>query len=314
MAKKKILIPHKKYIQALMVNQMSSQALIQDLQSINLPIPHPPTVVKNIYNDLYKLNPDYFEAGDPKEPGMDWLEKLGIDSLYAYKFNVGIKEMDPGIKGAFKILDDPLMRRAIQALAFAKVNNEDIELIVNGKFDIGYASEDFEAFLNYFFNVSDWNYNDRVEFIQQETSQDSRRFYKLALEGDKPYLMWKLGLAPSRSFDDMLKEMFNDSFFNFKERMRHDPELAQRWGQLAVKLSDKIDKLEKDDNNREEFFQSLEFETDSFDQRDNDKIVNMNDILEKERPDLPEIDNTMSVEELVESISQTPTTPDTNEE
>lgn len=267
-----------------MVNGMSSQAIIYDLNQVTLPVPNPAELIQNLYEDLYKSNPDHFDEGDLANPDMDWLEDYGIAALYAYKFNKGCREMDPGIKGAFKMLDDPLMRRAIQSLAFAKVNDEDIELIVNGKFDIGYATEDFEAFLKYFFDVHDWSYNDRVEFIQFEKSAENKRFYKLAQEGDKPYLMWKLGLSPSRSFDDMLREMFNDSFYNFKERSRHDPELAQRWGTLAVKLSDKIDKLEKDDQSQQEFFQSFEFDTDSFETRE-PAIPGLDEVPEAPKPE-----------------------------
>jgi len=296
---KKLLIPHKRYIQVLMVGGLSSQAIIYDLNQMNLPIPHPAGLIQNLYKDLYNTNPDHFDEGDKDKPDMSWLEKLGLDSLFAYKFNKGCKKMDPGIKGAFKILEDPLMRRAIQSLAFAKVTNEDIELIVNGKFDIGYATEDFEAFLKYFFDVHDWNYNERVEFIQFEQSSDNKRFYKLALDGDKPYLMWKLGLSPSRSFDDMLREMFNDSFYNFKERSRHDPELAQRWGTLAVKLSDKLDKLDKDDLDREELFQNLEFDTDSFENREQ-TFPGAEEIEGAPTSDDLEIDDSISIEDLIE--------------
>ena len=282
-----------------MVRGLSSKALIQDLEALTLPIPNPAGLIKSLYSDLYKTNPDHFDMGDPLKPDMDWLEGLGIDSIYAYKYNLGCRAMDPGIKGAFRVIDDPLMRKAIQSLAFGKVTNEDIELIVNGKFDIGYASEDFEAFLKYFFDIHDWNFNERQEYMQLEQKSGYKRFYKLALEGDKPYLMWKLGLSPSRTYDDMLREMFDDSFYNFKERSRHDPELAQKWGTLAVKLSDKIEKNERDDKEKDEYFQSFQIETDNFEDKE-EPFPHISEFQDTEAVE----DGTVRIEDLLSAEDQ----------
>ena len=41
-----------------------------------------------------------------------------------------------GVSGSFKLLNDRLMYRLMTSLALANVNSEDIELIINGKYDI----------------------------------------------------------------------------------------------------------------------------------------------------------------------------------
>lgn len=54
-----------------------------------------------------------------------------------------------------------------------------------------------------------------------------RYFYNIALENDQNFLLWKLDLAPQKSYDAMLREMMNDSFYSFKELARKNPGDAQ---------------------------------------------------------------------------------------
>jgi len=174
--------------------------------------------------------------------------------MFSYQFKIEVPRGTDGIKGAFKIMNDPLMYRLITSLALANITEEDIELIVNGKYNIEYSSEDVQEFLHYFFNVADWSVGDKQQYLAQVDTPELKKFYKLALKGDKDYLLWKLGAAPDKSFDSMLTDMMTDSYYNFKERAKGDPELAQRWGALAVKLTDRIERLEKDTNDKKDFF------------------------------------------------------------
>ena len=59
------------------------------------------------------------------------------------------------VDGAFKLLNDPLMYRLITSMGLALITDEDIELIINGKFNMEYSAEDIKLFLKYFFNVSE---------------------------------------------------------------------------------------------------------------------------------------------------------------
>lgn len=179
--------------------------------------------------------------------------------MVAYLLKYDIPQGTLGIKGAFNLLNDPLMYRLITSLALAKMTDEDIELIVNGKYNVQYSAEDINEFLRYFFDVKKWSLNERAEYIELVDNTDLKKFYKLALRGDKDYLIWKLGVAPDKSFDLMLRDMMVDSYYNFKERSKTDPDIAQRWGALAVKLTDKLDKLEKDTGEKKNVFDEIEF-------------------------------------------------------
>lgn len=73
--------------------------------------------------------------------------------MYGYIFNVQVPSDTDGIKGAHAIMNDPLMYRLITSMALSGITEEDIELIVNGKYNIQYSSQDINEFLYYFFNV-----------------------------------------------------------------------------------------------------------------------------------------------------------------
>lgn len=75
--------------------------------------------------------------------------------MFGFMFKTEVPSGTLGIQGAFNVMDDPLMYKLITSLALARITNEDIELIVNGKYNISYVAEDIQAFLHYFFNVKD---------------------------------------------------------------------------------------------------------------------------------------------------------------
>ena len=60
--------------------------------------------------------------------------------------------------------------------------------------------------------------------------------------------MWKLGVAPSMGFDAMLKDMVVDSYFNFKEQSTRNQDQAHKWGNLMLKVQERLDKVERDLN------------------------------------------------------------------
>lgn len=77
--------------------------------------------------------------------------------------------------------------------------------------------------------------------------------------------MWKLGITPGKDFKEMLIEMTNDSFYNFKEQSGTRPESAQRWAQLSTRMMDKLDDLEKkDEKDAKNFLGDIEFKIKAF--------------------------------------------------
>tara|TARA_B100000131_G_C18024127_1_gene575745 strand:- start:514 stop:1146 length:633 start_codon:yes stop_codon:yes gene_type:complete len=191
--------------------------------------------------------------------------------------NIQVPTGTHGIKGALEVLDDPLMYRLITAMALAGITKEDIELIVNGKYNIHYGAEDIEMFLKYFFKVDDWSLSQKKEYVEEIEDSSLARFYKLSLKGDKDYLLWKLGAAPDKSFNGMLRDMMVDSYYNFKERSKVDPDTAQRWGALAVKLTDRLERLEKETGEKKDLFEAIQFQIDTL-------VVNTDDKSKKVSP------------------------------
>ena len=87
--------------------------------------------------------------------------------MYGYIFEIYTDKTNvQDIEGAIKILNDPLMKRLVTSLAIASITTEDIELIVNGKYNIDYSHENIKFFLKYKFKP--WKIKSRqIEFIIQ---------------------------------------------------------------------------------------------------------------------------------------------------
>lgn len=66
----------------------------------------------------------------------------------------------------------------------------------------------------------------------------------------------------------MLRDIAQDSYYNFKEQSKIRPDVAQRWANLTIKVTDRIDTIEKErqskaDNLLEDFeFKIKTFSTD----------------------------------------------------
>lgn len=249
-------VPFIKYIETLVVGRYNVNQIVAELQAINLELPLQGIVY--IADTLKATNPEYFED-TTSSPELSWLHELEIEKMFGYKFNFVLPEGVLGIAGAFKIINDPLMYRLITSMALANITDEDIELIVNGKYNIEYSSEDVTCFLHYFFNLKDWTIQDKLKFVESTIRPELKSAYNLALKGDKDYLLWKLGAAPDKSFDSMIRDMMVDSYYNFKERSKTDPELAQKWGTLAIKLTDRLEKLEKETADKKDMFTDIQF-------------------------------------------------------
>ena len=222
---------------------------------------------RTIYNELSTENPEYFDPkADPQKTiqdlEADHMDQWNITKMCGYLYDINVSTGVVGIEGAFKILDDPLMFRLISSLAIIGITEEDIELMVNGKFNAQYSTEDIKDILYYCFNMKSWTRMQRVEYVKNYGRPECMSAYKIAIKGDKDYLIWKLGAAPDKTYDAMLKEMMVDSFYNFKEKVKSDPDLAQRWGNLTVKLTDKLDKIHKENVDSRDMFQMIEFITD----------------------------------------------------
>ena len=252
-------LPHIKYLETLIAGRLTNQEILKDLQQHSLQVP-PSKEVDAIRKTLKLGQEDYFEDMEGKEVAdLSWLHETAIEAMFGYRFMIQVAESTDGIDGAFKVLNDRSMYRVITSLAMSGVVPEDIELIVNGKYDIEYSSNDLDQFLHYFFNLEGWSYFEKDEYSSGVKDEQLRMYYNMALEEEKDYLMWKLGIAPNKSFDAMLRDMAFDCYYNFKEQSTRNPEHAHKWGQLALKVQERLEKVEKDLEAESDMHQDLQF-------------------------------------------------------
>ena len=221
---------------------------------------------KDVYNELERQNPEYFSNKRNKVPDEEVLLGQNIYGLfysyYELPYNPDHRHLLNGYAGALRILEDPKMRRAVQAMALAKITDEETELMLNARYDLNYGPEDIIFYLENFFNVKKWRLPQLRDLVEEETDESFSTMYLLALKGDKGYLLWKLGLSPNRSYQEMLQDMMNDSFYLFKENSKSgkaDHDLAYKWSQVALKVAEKLERSDKEESDAQQFFQSIEF-------------------------------------------------------
>lgn len=193
-------------------------------------------------------------------PDLEWLRELEVEKMVAYFLQLEIPSGTAGIQGAFEIANDTHMYQLISSMAIAKVNQEDIELIINGRYNIHYTMEDITEFLHYFFNVNSWTLTEKKNYAKRTQNKKLKEFYTIALDGDKDYLIWKLGIAPDKSFDEMLKDMATDSYYCFKEALgTKNTEDAQKWAATMTRLKSRIDENQKDSDTKRSLFEEVTF-------------------------------------------------------
>jgi len=262
MISKIIRVPERHYIETLIVGRNNSSLIIDELQSHNIPIPT--NDMKAIYENIVKTNPKYFQ--DESMPvDEEWVEGLTLSPMFFYRFKKPTEKSLQGCEGAFKILEDPKVTKYIHALLLNGVPKEDIELIINARYNIAYDSPDFDVFIHNFACYDGWTYQDKELYINNVQDPEMKKIVKKALTADRTELIWELGLGtdPKASFDDMLKEMFTDSFFYFKKNLKYSTDDAHRFAQLAVKLADRMDQIEDKKKEEMDLFKELSIKLDT---------------------------------------------------
>ena len=236
-----IRCPHKYFIAAAIVAGYGPDSLLAELEKHGLPVNF--EHVKEIIEYVKIMNPQYRDAKSHED---DWLKDMGIFEMYYYLKKKSHDEDISGPEGAFKILDNIKLRRVVESLSFAGFKREELDLICASRLDVNFEPRDYLAYVQYFANFEGWKHSDKHLYVGETKDAVLRSYLKTALEQDNNYLLWKLELAPNKSFDDMLTEMMEDCFYYFKEKMEVQPEEATKFATLAIRIADKIANIKED--------------------------------------------------------------------
>ena len=249
-------LPHKRFIQTLMVGKKLPEQIDRILNKYGLPVIADYT---GISADIVKVDPD-FASGKEDKISQEALKKLNIESMYGRMFSRAVDPDIAHLDTTFKMLDWQEIKVLLYACLVAGIHPEEIELIINEKFDINASPESVDAFIHYFFDLSDFTRKERYE-LEEKFALDltEKRSINHALKKDKDHMLWKLGVNPDRSYDSMLKEMFSDSFYLFKEKSKTQADMAIKFGTLAVRLSDRIDRVIQAEDKSKSFFDEIDF-------------------------------------------------------
>lgn len=253
-------LPFIKYLESLVMCRYNNEKIKEELGKLPIPLAKefPEDAINVVRQHLMTTDVDYFTKPDVTNyPDMDNLKALEVFDMVHY-----ILKLDPGyhlkhISGAIDLVNDQDMFNKISSLALSNISDEEIELIVHGKYNIHYDETQIKAFLFYFFNVSGWILKDKKEYIALIKDDDLLTFYEMAIEGDKSYLMWKLGIAPQKTFEVMLQDMGSDAYYFFKEKSKRFPSEAQTWAGIFLRAIERAEKLQLDKDKSGDFFKDL---------------------------------------------------------
>jgi len=254
-------LPFLKYLQALVACRWSNELILEKLAKLPIPLTQnfPEEGINQIRRKFALDDPDYFNAPFKSDyPDMDFLKKYKITELTYYLLKMDIGYSLKYITGSFDLAQDPDMFQKMTSLALANVTKEDIELLIHSKYNIHFNELEINAFLKYFFNTTGWSLGDKKKYLSYITDPDLEEFYEMAIEGDKSYLMWKLGIAPQVSIEQMLHDITSDAYYMFKEKTKTSSSESQQWAGLLLRSIERAEKLQTDKEKASDFFKDLE--------------------------------------------------------
>lgn len=253
-------LPFTKYLEALVMCRYDNEKIQKELNKMPIPLAlnFPEQAIDMVRNKLQELNPEYLNPPFQDDyPNMDILKELDIFDITHFLLKIDAGYPLKHVSGAFELLYDPEMFAKMSSLAFANVSEQDIELIVHGKYNIHYDEIQIKEFFHTFFSVQDWTISEKKQYLKRIKDEDLLSFYEMALDGDKNYLMWKLGIAPQKSFETMLQDLGSDAYYFFKEKSKHAPSEAQVWAGVFLRTVERAEKLQTDKDKSSDFFKDI---------------------------------------------------------
>lgn len=250
--------PHRKFVEALVCGKMASEDIANEMVRWGLPFQN--SLITKSYTAFKDKDPPWY-AGKSEDVNPDLLKELKVAAMYGYIFNRGVDVDVTPVEEAFSFLENRNIRTLLFAMSLAGMDSEEVELIINEKFEVNATSAGIDAFMFYFFNMDGFSYKEKEELEKGFTADvQSRRAFRWALKHDKQYMLWKLGANPNKSFDEMLRDMLTDSYFLFKEKSKSSIDDATKLGTLAVKLADRLERVMDNDRKADDMFSEFKFD------------------------------------------------------
>lgn len=269
--------PNRKYWLANLLAGKSFMAITKECTAFNLDVPNGPTLAAyQQFIEGLKFN--------IAAPDFDMLMEHNLYHLTVYYLldHPDFKATPPippiGVEGALRILEDAHMRKIITALSLANMQNEDIDLLVNARYNHEYDPEEIRLHMIYFCDFEPFSILEKKDYVDHIPDRILKKNYSYAFSNDKNMLLWKLGLAPDKSFDAMLRDIGVDCYYNYKEQLSYNDQTeAQKWASLLLKVQERIEKLDETDGNKNDLFQSFVFQIQS--QKANTNILPPEEIM-----------------------------------
>lgn len=185
------------------------------------------------------------------ETDITFFEKVQFGYLYKVTFGEGfndLKELHEELKT--KILDQPVIRIAIECCLIKKMDPEEISALVYQGFGSLIDKKVIEQFQSIFFQIEAFDKDDWRHYLDHlARSNDNYTYsrYFAALTKNRDELMHLIGLPTKKSFSNFLETVLTTADYKFRFYSRQGTVEGDRnaryWADVGLKAGEKFDKF-----------------------------------------------------------------------
>jgi len=224
---KKPALPYRLYLDALILSGMYDEEIVGNLMKHQLN-PIPDDIEREMSETFSRYKKEY---GDDSKNYPGFIKKM-------ISYLLDLPGTQPYMKDIMHILADPILKNWIQVMAMGDIDPGLIFVLISSKVEKITEEAVFHDYIKYFFNVPEMSAIDKFDVLNQETDDDVKDNYKLALEYNKEELLWKLGFTPDIPIETLVKGIAAESYMRMKNA-RDNSEVA-RLGTLGLRCVDQL--------------------------------------------------------------------------
>lgn len=190
-----------------------------------------------------------------EEKDVSFFEILNFGYLYKVTFGAGfddLKKTHQELKE--KILDQPIVRIAIECCLIKKIGPEEISALINQGYGFTIDKEVIEQFEDIFFDVKTFDKDDWREYLNHIASCNENYMYSryfAALTKSRDEVMHLIGLPTKKSFSNFLETVLTTSDYKFRFYSRQGTQEGDRharyWADVGLKAGEKFEKFSSKD-------------------------------------------------------------------
>jgi len=266
---------YKRYLKYLISLQHSPEKIMSMFLEIGISVKE--QKIKQVKNMIMlpKVFEMYLDPDNEKDIDTDYLIDFAYEKGFGEFWEYKIKGTPKELKEMYSIIQEKEVR--LYPLLLAIKGEKDVHGCMR-ELGYEYSKKGIELTLDLFFDIKNIPFLDWKKHLPDEAAK--------YLDEPLDYIKNKMGLEPSKTYEDILRDMMKFSYYKFKNLAKDDhPDKsmeAKRFADIAIKSGEKLKKHGDADTQtfldevQVEFEKSdLEFKTETVDDEDDGQIKMM---------------------------------------